>query len=316
MKQLHRPTVLKTGDKVALTAPSGPLLHPGRLGFAIRYLQKLGLVPVISESCNAKYGYLAGEDYMRAKDINRAFGDADIKGIFCIRGGYGSTRILEAVDFEAVGRNPKFFCGYSDVTALHTAINQRAGLMTFHTPMPCDAAFKKADGYTLEHFSGYMFEEAIDRDFHNPSDRIWEFLTKGSAAGPLCGGNLTVIASLMGTPYELDTKDKILFLEDVGEEPYKIDRMLNQLRMAGKFDAAAGVVFGDFADCRPENAANSLTIPEIIRDLRLKVPVLYGFACGHCIPTASLPLGAVVELDAAANSFKITKIKAICSKSP
>ena len=308
MNQLYRPAVLNTGDKVALIAPSGPLLHPSRLDFALCYLQKLGLVSVISESCRARYGYLAGEDRIRAKDINWAFRDADIKGIFCIRGGYGAGRILDAIDFDLVRHNPKFFCGYSDVTALHTAINQRAGLMTFHTPMLCDAGFKKADGYTLEHFNRYMFEEAIDRDIYNPPSRNWEFLTDGHAAGPLCGGNLTVITSLLGTPYELDTVGKIVFLEDIGEEPYKIDRMLNQLRMAGKFDAIIGVIFGDFADCEPDSAANSLTIPEIIKDLQLKVPVLYGFACGHCIPTSSLPLGAVVTLNSAANSFKIMKI--------
>ncbi|MDR2183154.1 MAG: LD-carboxypeptidase [Clostridiales bacterium] len=308
MVPLRKPAPLKAGDKVALVAPSGPLLHPARLEFAIKYLKSLGLSPVAGESCTARHGYLAGADHLRAADINRAFGDAEIRGIFCIRGGYGAARILDAVDYQSIRGNPKFFCGYSDVTALHTAINQKAGLMTFHTPMLCEAGFCKADAYTLEYFEQFMFQEAINVNFRNPPGRVWQFITGGRAQGPLCGGNLAVIASLMATAYELDTRGKIIFLEDIGEEPYKIDRMLNQLRMAGKFDHAAGIVFGDFADCKPENPANSLSIPEVIGGLRLKIPALYNFACGHCAPTASLPLGAVVTLDSFTNSFKVAQL--------
>jgi len=305
MKQLYRPEALKPGDRVALIAPSGPLLQQRRLDFALAYLEGLGLAPIVGKSCHSRHGYLAGEDYIRAHDINWAFGDAAVKGIFCIRGGYGAARILDRIDYALIADNPKFFCGYSDVTALHVAINRLAGLMTFHTPMLCEAGFSKADAYTLGHLNRYMFEPAIHGDFRNPQGRAWEFLVNGRAQGPLCGGNLSIITSLMGTPYEPDTRGKIIFIEDIGEEPYKIDRHLTQLRLAGKLDAAAGIVFGDFADCQPENPANSLSIPDIIRGLRLKIPVLYNLACGHCSPTASLPLGAMAMLDAAAGSFKI-----------
>ena len=300
-KQLHRPAPLKAGDKVALVAPSGPLLIPERLDFAIRWLEDRGLVPICAESCTARHGYLAGEDDLRARDINLAFKDANIKGIFCIRGGYGAARILDRINYDIVRKNPKFFCGYSDVTALHTAINQRAGLMTFHTPMLCQADFCHADPYTLGHFEKYMFKTDISGGIFNPMGRKWEFVSGGRAVGLLCGGNLSVITSLMGTTYEIDTKDKIVFFEDVGEEPYKIDRMLTQLRLSGKLDAAAGIIFGDFADC------DAVEVKEIIRGFAkcLKIPILYNFACGHCAPTASLPLGTVAALDSFVNSLQI-----------
>lgn len=310
MKELHRPAPLKSGDKVALIAPSGPLLEASRLKFAMRYLKDLGLIPVCGESCLARLGYLAGDDGLRARDINWAFEDAEIRGIFCIRGGYGAARILDAIDYEIIRRNPKFFSGYSDITALHIAINQKAGLMTFHTPMLCEAGFRRADAYTLANFNKYMFETGVNGDIFNPPGRIWEFLVDGRAEGMLCGGNLTVITSLLGTAYEIDTRGKIFFLEDVGEEPYKIDRMLNQIQMAGKFDKTLGIIFGDFSKCGPDAAAaeSTFSIPEIILRLGLKMPILYGFACGHCTPTASLPLGAIAVLDSFTNSFTIKQV--------
>jgi len=294
INELFRPPVLKQGDKVALIAPSGPLLQTERLDFAKIFLADLGLVAVEGRSCRLRHGYLAGEDHERAADVNWAFVDDDIKGIFCIRGGYGAARILDMIDYGKIKRCPKFFSGYSDITALHAAINQRARMMTFHMPMVCGSDFHMADAYTLHHFTKFVFEAATKVDFSNPDGRIWEFLVTGYGEGQLCGGNLSVIASLMGTPYELDTREKILFLEDVGEEPYKIDRMLNQLRMAGKFADCAGVVFGDFGDCKPV---------DIVKNLRLAVPVLYNFACGHCLTAASLPMGAVAVLNSVTNSF-------------
>jgi len=291
-----------------LIAPSGPLLHPARLDFAVQYLNSLDLIPIVYESCTARYGYLAGADHIRAKDVNNAFTNPYIAGIFCIRGGYGAARILDMIDYDTIRRNPKFFCGYSDVTALHAAINQKAGLMTFHTPMLCEVGFATSDAYTAGYFNKYIFDNAIHGNFHNPHGHIWEFLVGGRAVGQLCGGNLTVLASLMGTPYEPDTAEKIIFIEDIGEEPYKIDRMLNQLHMAGKLDTASGMVFGDFTNCQPKNTASSLTISDIIQNLQLSIPVLYNFACGHCTPTASLPMGAIVKLDSIANSFTILHI--------
>jgi len=302
-EQLIRPPRLKKGDKVALIAPSGALLYPQRLDFAKKFLEDLELSAIVGQSCKSQYGYLAGDDDLRANDINWAFADKDIKGIFCIRGGYGAARILDMIDYHTIRNNPKFFAGYSDITALHTAINQKAGLMTYHMPMVCDGAFCKADEYTLDYFRKYIFSESIQGEIQNPAGRKWEFLSPGKGEGRLCGGNLSVLTSLLGTHYEPNTVGKIIFLEDVGEPPYRIDRMLTQLRLAGKFDGCAGVVFGDFADCDAANSENSLSISEIVNRLSLEVPVLFNFACGHCMPTASLPLGAMAAINSTANSF-------------
>lgn len=242
---------------------------------------------------------------MRAHNINQAFADKDVKGIFCIRGGYGAARILDAIDYDNVRKNPKFFCGYSDITALHIAFNQQANLMTFHTPMVCEAGFCDADAYTLEYFNKCIFGKIDDIYIENPNGFTWEFLVEGNAEGVLCGGNLSVITSLMGTPYEIDTKGKVLFLEDIGEEPYRIDRMLTQLHLADKLKYVAGIIFGDFADCCAKDEKNSLTIQEIISNFELKIPIVYGISCGHCAPTLSLPLGAMVKLCFATKTLRI-----------
>jgi len=297
--------VLEKGDKVALIAPSGPLLYPERLDFAVKFLKALGLTPICGESCRAQYGYLAGEDSLRANDVNWAFADADIKGIFCIRGGYGSARILDKLNFDIIRQSSKFFCGYSDVTALHIAINQKASLVTFHAPMLCQEGFSEADAYTLHFLHKFMFNPVIEGKFFNPKGRKWEFTGSGRSEGIICGGNLSVISSLMGTAYEIDTRGKIIFIEDIGEEPYKIDRMLNQLYMAGKFDVCAGIIFGDFANCMTDDPLNSLELTKIVKSFRLRLPILYNFACGHCIPTASLPMGVFAALDADANTLNI-----------
>lgn len=302
---LFRPKELKKTDKVALVAPSGPSYDSVNLIFSINYLRRLGFFVWEGQSCHSLYGYLAGNDRLRADDLNQAFADQTVAGIFCLRGGYGAARILDLLDFDIIRANPKFFCGYSDITALHNAFNQRAGFMTFHTPVVGEASFPNADDFTLDSMNKYVFQEGIGGEVVNPIGYEWEFLTIGAAEGMLTGGNLSVMASLIGTAYEVDTAGKILFIEDVGEKPYRIDRMLNQLAMAGKFADCAGVVFGDFTDCAPTNPARSLSIRQIISNLGLKVPVLYNLCCGHCLPSLSLPLGAAVRLDSFTNSFRI-----------
>ena len=307
MDKLFRPSAMKPGDTAALAAPSSPAFDTSRIDFAAGYLKELGFKVNIGQSCYATYGYLAGNDRLRADDINRAFANPDVKGIFCLRGGYGAGRILDMLDYNTIRTNPKFFCGYSDITALHCAINQQTGLMTFHTPVVGESTFPKADGYTLANMNKYIFEQDISGQIVNSPGEAWQFLNAGTARGILCGGNLSVLASLMGTAYEPDTRGKIIFIEDVGEKPYRIDRMLNQLRLGGKFEKCAGVIFGSFTDCNPGNPAASLTILEIINNLALDVPVLYNLRAGHCLPTTSLPMGAVVQMDSAANSLHILR---------
>ena len=190
--------VLKQGDNVSLVAVSSPPESPALVESAAAFIKKLGLNPIIGKSCYSDYGYLAGSDALRAHDLNQAFADPSIAGIFCIRGGYGLQRILDKIDFENIRRNPKFFCGYSDITALHNTIPDRTGLVTFHTPMPATKKFATADPYTLEQFTRKIFGNAKGK-VSNPPGHIWEFLQGGIAEGELCGGNLAIIASSLGT---------------------------------------------------------------------------------------------------------------------
>lgn len=289
---------------MALVALASPPEMPHLVDFAVDFIKSLGLVPILGDSCHAVYGYLAGNDELRAKDINWAFEDKKIAGIFSLRGGYGIQRILDKINYDMVRSNPKAFFGYSDVTALHTAFNQKCHFITYHTPMLATPGFIKADGYTLDKFTKLIFR-AGPQKLVNPPGYKWEFLVEGCAIGRLCGGNLAIIASSLGTDFEIDTKGKILFIEEVEEEPYKIDRMLNQLRLAGKFDSCVGVIFGDFADCFPKDPENSLTIPEIFDNLKLTVPVLNNFRCGHCYPTASLPMGAFIRMNSHTNTLEV-----------
>ncbi|MCL2398807.1 MAG: LD-carboxypeptidase [Defluviitaleaceae bacterium] len=298
------PTPLKRDDKVALIAPSSPILSSERLDFAVSYLKNLGLSPLVGESCHSHYGHLAGKDELRAIDINRAFKDKQISGIFCIRGGNGAAKVLDKVDFEAVRNNPKFFCGYSDITALHIALNN-VGLATYHTPMASEANFVDADEYTLSEFEKYIFDPLILGLIPMPSGHQVKTLVKGIAEGRVCGGNLSSMAALMGTPYEINTKGKILFIEEVGTNAPRVDRILNGLRLAGKFDDCTGVIFGDFTNCEPIDPAFSLSIPEILYNLNLKVPTIYNFPCGHILPTTSIPFGLIIRLNASAGTLEV-----------
>lgn len=295
---------LKLGDKVAIISPSSPPESAELVQKGANFLAKLGLLPVVGESCYAQYGYLAGSDELRAHDINKYFADPTISGIFCARGGYGLQRILELVDFDIIAKNPKVFCGYSDISALHNTIPERAGFITYHTPMLATLKFSQADPYTITEFTRQFFGNSIGQ-IKNPEGFEMEFFGEGVTEGKLCGGNLSIITSSLATAYEINTRNNILFIEEVAEEPYKIDRQLNQLRLAGKLDAAAGIIFGDFADCTASDPNFSLTIDEIIQNLNLKVPYIQGFKCGHCYPTASLPMGALARIDATTATLEV-----------
>lgn len=301
---------LNRGDKVALIGTSG-VIPEERLLEGIEFVKKIGLNPVVGDSSRANYGYLSGSDQLRADDFNRFFKDKSIAAIFCMRGGYGAPRILDLIDYEMVKKNPKIFIGYSDITALHIALNQRCNLVTYHSPMPSTEFYKGVDEYTLNSFLNNIMD-GVKSNISNeiikniePQEIIE--LIPGIAQGELVGGNLTLIASLMGTPYEIDTKGKILFLEDVDEEPYRIDRMLTQLRLAGKFKEAEGIVLGSFTNCNSKNPEKSLTLEEVIRDTLFSAgkPMIKNLTAGHCLPSLTLPLGKKVKMDTRDGSLEI-----------
>ncbi len=300
-KHLLVPNTLKKSDKVGVINPSGCVRNKQVLNDGIAYLEKLGFVVEVGESCNSQYGYLSGIDEVRANDVNKMFKDETIKGIFCGRGGYGVHRILEKIDFDMIKNNPKYFSGYSDVTGLHVAINQKCGFVTYHSPMVTTELYKTQDSDTMFDFEQMVFEGVTPRAIQNiPRDKKLVVLHGGIAEGLLVGGNLSLVADLVATPYEIDTKGKILFLEDVEEAPYAIDRKLMQLKLAGKFDDCAGVILGGFTDCNADEGKPTLTLEQIFQDVLgdFKKPIVYGLECGHCMPTTSLPMGANVKLDA------------------
>jgi len=281
------PKKLSRGDTVALLAPSG-ICNQSRIAPAIAALEKWGLNVLLMPSCKAQnHDYLAGEDSLRANDLMNAFISHDIKGIFAFRGGYGAQRILPLLDYETISKHPKIFAGYSDITALHTIINQKCNFVTYHAPMPGTELYREdIDSYTLHSLKSQIFEDESPSFGEHPI----KVLVEGYAEGILTGGNLSLLVSSLGTPYEIDTCNKILFIEEVGEEPYRIDRMLLQLRFSGKLADCNGILLGSFA---PETYE---TLLQIIKELLIPLnkPLWADLACGHCLPTMTLPLGAKV----------------------
>jgi muramoyltetrapeptide carboxypeptidase len=298
------PHSLFPGARVALVAPSGPV-PPERLEPAVKAVEALGLIPVLFESCRSTHGYFAGSDKLRADDINTAFADKSIDGILCIRGGYGAQRLMNQIDFDLIRRNPKYFGGYSDITALHIMINQYCGMVTYHTPMPSTELYGGIDEYTLESLRKVLFGEKFG-ELKIPADIPVKTLVDGCACGVLTGGNLSLVSSSLGTPYEIDTRNRILFLEDVDEEPYRVDRMLCQLKNAGKFKDCAGILLGYYTHCAAEHPESSLTLEQVFEELIVTAhkPALMNLACGHSLPSMSLPLGKKVQMNA--GSGKIT----------
>ena len=284
---------------IGLIAP-GSSVNPGAIDLCVRAIERLGFNAVVGDAC---VGYqdengIRFNDAERARDLMRMFADPCVSGIMALRGGYGCGRLLNLVDYELIGRNRKPLFGYSDITALHVALAQKAGLRTYHTPMPATEFIDGMDNFSTEHLLRCLHEIKPFGAIDNPPDIPLITLRKGQCEGILVGGNLAVITSLLGTPYEIDTCGKVLFLEDIDEPYYKIDRMLLQLRLAGKFDDCAGVLFGSFT--QEGNALNCNILAEIFNSYfrDRKNPVIYNLACGHCLPTVSLPLGRRVFVDA------------------
>lgn len=292
------PNSLYPGARVALVCASSTVPE-NRLEPSIAAVKALGLEPVVYPTCchANRYGNFAADDAQRAKDVQDAFADPSIQGILCIRGGYGAGRLLPLINWRDVARHPKVFCGYSDVTALHIVLNQDCRMVTYQTPMPSTEYYESVDEFTMTYLRRALFGALTGP---MPMGQTVETLQAGSARGTLCGGNLSLVRDSLGTPWEIDTRGKILFLEDIGEKTYRIDDMLTQLRNAGKFDDCAGVLLGYWTDCPPEYPERTLEIPQILREVVLPagMPVLSGLACGHCLPTMSLPLGGTVVMDA------------------
>ena len=295
-----KPKALKFGDTIGIIAPSSPTREDGNLEKAYNKLTEMGFKVKMGTSPYEKYGYLSGTDNIRAEDLNNMFADKEVDGIICLRGGYGSPRILDLIDYNIIKENPKVFVGYSDITALHIAFTQICNLITYHGPMVTSDMIEGFSEFSKESLYKMIMEDEISGVIKNPENEDIITINGGIAEGPIIGGNLSLIVDTLGTAYEIDVKDKILFIEEIDEVPYNVDRMFNQLRLSGKLDEASGIILGDFNNCEAKNFEEELSLMQVIEDLirGANKPTIYNFQSGHCNPIITLPFGVKARLDA------------------
>ncbi len=305
-----KPKRLVEGDTVGLVLPATAAFESDEIALAREQLEALGFKVEVGRHAFDRWGYFAGRDRDRADDVNRMFADDRIAGVVCFTGGWGSPRILPYLDYDLIARKPKVIVGYSDITALLNPIYQRSRIVTFHGPV----AASNLDPYSIDNFrrvvmtaapAGALAQpEKKPAELVNRSNRILR-LGSGKGTGRLVGGNLTMIASLMGTPWQIETAGAILFLEDIREDLYRIDRMLTQLALGGKLDKLAGFVFGRCTQC--DYKGPTFSLEEILRDRvgSLGIPAISGLAFGHIEQKLTLPIGVTATLDADAGTLTL-----------
>lgn len=305
------PPPLNKGDTIALLSPSSATSEPFDLQLAQEAMQALGFKVKLAPHLASRYGHLAGTDAERAGDLNAMFADREVKALVCARGGSGAARLLPLLDYDVIRRNPKVLLGYSDITALHSAIHAKTGLVTFHGPIGVGSWNK----FNVDQFQRLFFQREL-MQYRNVADLGDELvqrrnrtitINRGKAQGELVGGNLAVLTALAGSPYLPDFSGKILFLEDVSEAPYRVDRMFSTLKLSGVLDRIAGLVFGECTDCEPGDGYGSLTLAQILDDYLkpLKIPAYRGAMIGHLRQQFIVPVGGKVEMDADAGTFRL-----------
>lgn len=279
---------LPAGGKIGIVAPASPF-DSVKFETGLHVLKSMGFKTLVPDSLRQSCGYLAGPDQQRARLINEMFADPEISAIWCARGGYGSMRVLPLLDYELLRSNPKPFVGASDATALLTALYSRCRAPVFHGPMIVTLA--DADEKTCQSvrqtFSGTGSITIKAEPF--------EMLRPGVASGKVIGGNLTTLSHLTGTPFEPEFAGHLLFIEDIGEAPYRIDRMMTQLKMAGKFSGISGLLLGRFSGCGPMEQIHSI-MQSVFQDS--DIPMLSGIPAGHGLPNLIVPMGVDATLDA------------------
>ncbi len=304
LTRIIKPRKLNQGDTVGIIAP-GFAISEERLTKCIANIEALGFKPYYTKRILKNHGYLSNTDEERLNDFHHHITNPRVKAIFCARGGYGCTRLLKDIDFKLVKRNPKILMGFSDVTSLLNIIYQQTGLITFHGPVAATLnngfCRKSVNGVLVNPEDPFEIDPAdvkkqqLSDSYLSPAYTI----TPGSAEGVLAGGNLSLVASMVGTPYQIDFDNKIVFLEDVGEKPYRIDRMLTQLTQAGVFKKAKAILFGVFEDCEAPDTSQSFTLKQVLEDriAPLNIPSAYGFPFGHISYNSVLPIGGKVQVN-------------------
>lgn len=311
--KIHRtvkPARLRQNDLIGLISP-GSYVEDSGLEQAVNNLEKLGFRVKLGKHIRAQRGYNAGTDEQRLEDLHDAFSDREVRAVWCVRGGYGCSRLLPAIDYRMIAQNPKALIGYSDVTALLCAIYFRTGLVGFHGPVGAS----RFTEYSERHLRAVLMDgeerwKIVRPDtFAQFTDKAFDFTTiqPGQTEGTLLGGNLSLLAAMAGTGYLPAFNQYLLFMEEVGEKPYRVDRMLTQLRQSNVLDQVAGVAMGIFSDCEPESGDRSLTLAQTLQDQfgQMSIPVAYGLPFGHIGDQCTLPVGIRARLDTVEGSLTL-----------
>ncbi|VAW28908.1 Muramoyltetrapeptide carboxypeptidase [hydrothermal vent metagenome] len=305
------PKRLEQGDVIGLATPGSPISED-QLNETVEKLESMGYKTYYKPSVLSEYGYFAGTDQERADELMHMFTNNDVDIVMCVRGGYGSIRILDLLDFEEIRKNPKIFIGYSDITALLSSVYERTGLVCFHGPMGIsdynDYTLKSFDRVLVNPRSRYKYPYQREENTENNPEFDFYTITGGIAEGELIGGNLSVLASMAGSDFETDFENKIVFLEEVEEKTYRVDRMLTQLVQATNLRKANGIVLGVFYKCNI-NDKPTLTLKQAIADILkpLNIPVAYGFPFGHIKIKMTLPTGINAKFNATRRVLKLTE---------
>lgn len=305
------PKSIQKGDTVGIISPSAATADRMEFTYAKEAMEALGLKVKLGENLKNRFGHLAGTDEERANDLNAMFADEEVKAVICIRGGSGAARILQLIDYKKIKANPKPLLGYSDITALHCAIYSQTGLITFHGQNGTGSW----NSFNVKQFEKVFFEKELvtyqneitkGDDLVTKANRI-QTLKGGTVEGKILGGNLTVLSALSGTPYYPDFKQSILFIEDIGEDPYRIDRMMSTLQLNGTLAKIKGFIFGQCSGCTPSGGYGAFTVDQIMDQyiLPLGIPAYTGAMIGHIPKQFIIPVGAKVKMDADAGTFSI-----------
>ena len=310
-RPIVKPRALNLGDTIGIVAPGTNDPTPEAIEKFKEVCEWLGLNLIISPYLRSEFGYKTRTPQTRAKELMEMFVDDNIDGIFCVRGGYGCQQILNLLDYDLIRQKPKIFAGYSDITALHIAINQYSRLLTFHAPV----MLSKFTTFTANHLKEILFSVATyPLLLDNPDNKSGirdvyptRTINSGVVRGEMVGGNLSLVSALMGTPYQIDCRDKILFLEDVGEAPYSIDRMLGQLDLGGVLQQAKGIVFGKCEGCSGNTSTWDSSLGEVLDYYfkHLGIPAFYGLLFGHSSNQLTMPELSMIELNADEQTISI-----------